>query len=109
MHPAGEGFGRFFCRNADGLAAIDVCKRCSNFSPVAELQGAFAQPASCDHSDRVGGAAVDFDEGDEALAVLALRVFNAQPFQAEHSQPHPEHLPGTDVAVGLFGVAKVFV
>jgi hypothetical protein len=48
-----------------------------HFSPVAEFQGALAETASGDDGDGVGGAAVDFYEGDEALAVFAARVFDA--------------------------------
>ena len=59
--------------------------------------------------DGVGGAAVDLDEGDEALAVFSVRIVDAEFLQAEHGEAHAQDLAGTEVSVGLFGVAKIFV
>src|SRR5215472_5927516 len=109
MHLAGEGFGGFFCGDANRLSALHVDKRCGHFSPVAEFKGALAEPASRDHAYGVGRAAVDFDEGDETLAVFAVRVVDAEFLQTQHREAHAQDLAGTEVTVGLFGVAKVFV
>ncbi len=86
-------------------------KSCRNFSPVAELQGTLAQSASGDHSNRVSGAAIDLDEGDEPLAVflIAARIFDAKFHQAQHRQSHAEDLSGAEMSVSLFGVVKIFV
>src|SRR5260370_21710039 len=43
-----------------------------HLAPVAELEGALAQAAAGDHGDGIGGAAIDLDEGDQALAVFAF-------------------------------------
>ena len=78
-----------------------------HFSPVAEFEGALAEAASGDYRDGVGGAAVDFDESYEALAVffVAARVFYAELGQAEHGHADAEDLAGAKVAVGEFGFA----
>jgi len=44
------------------------------FAPVAEFEGALAEPASGNDGNSVGEAAVDFDKGDEVLAIFAMRV-----------------------------------
>ncbi len=88
------------------LPVLTSTKGRGHLSPVAEFQGALAETASGDHGDGVGGAAVDFDEGDEALAVFSARVFDAQFVEAQHGQAHAQHLPGAEMAVGLFGFAE---
>src|SRR5260370_30425261 len=74
---------------------------------VAEVQGALAEEAIRDESDSIGDAAVDFNVGDEALA-LSGGVVDAEFAQTEHREAHPEDLPGAKVAVGLRGEVKVF-
>ena len=59
--------------------------------------------------DGIGGAAVDFDERDEAFAVFSLRIIDAEFLQAEHRQTHAQDLPGAKVSVSLFCVAEIFV
>ncbi len=109
MHLASQRFRRFFGRDADGFAAVHVDECRCNFSPVAELQRALAQAASGDYGDGVGGAAVDLDEGDQTLAVFAVRIVDAEFLQAEHGEAHAEDLAGAEMSVGLFGVAEIFV
>ena len=46
------------------------------------------ESASSDDGDRVGGAAIDFDERDETLSVFSLGIVNAKFLQAEHSETH---------------------
>src|SRR5260370_42474090 len=78
-----------------------------HLAPVAELDGALDKAAAGDDGDGVGGAAVDFDEGDEALAVLwideAFGVVDAEALAAEHVQADAEDLTGATMAVGDFG------
>jgi hypothetical protein len=38
-----------------------------------------------------------------------LRIINAKFLQAQHCEAHAQDLPGTDVSVGLFSVAEIFV
>src|SRR5260370_4280890 len=81
-----------------------------HLAPVAELDGALAKAASGDDGDGVGGAAVDFDEGDEALAVLwiddAFGVVDAEAFAAEHGQADAEDLTSAEMAVGGFSFVE---
>ena len=56
----------------------EVDKRRSHLAPVAKLQRALTQSASGDDADGIGGAAVDFDEGDQPLAILSARVIDAR-------------------------------
>ncbi len=80
-----------------------------HLSPVAKFQGALSETASGDHGDGVGGAAVDFDERDQTLAIFSARVFDAQLLQSQHGQAHAENLAGAEMAVGEFGFAKIIV
>jgi len=109
MHLASQCLRRFLRGDADRLAAVDVYKCRGDFSPIAEFQGALAQAAAGDDGDGVGGAAVDFDEGDEALPVFSARIVDSEFLQAEHRETDAQHLSGTKVAVSLFGVAEIFV
>ena len=81
-----------------------------HLAPVAELDGALAEAAAGDDGDGVGGAAVDLDEGDEALAVFgideAFGVVDAEALAAEHGHADAEDLAGAEVAVGDFGFAE---
>ena len=116
MHGARQLLGRFFRGDADGFASAhvfysEIDEGRGHLSPVAEFQGALSEAASGHHGDGVGGAAVDFDEGDEALAVffITARVLDAQLFEAQHGQAHAQDLPRAEMAVGSFGFAKVVV
>ncbi len=109
MHLAGQRLGRFFGSDADSFAAADIHKSCRNLSPITKLQSTFAQAATSYDGDSVGGTAVDLNEGDETLAVLAVRVIDAEFLQAEHREPDAKDLPGTEVSVGLFSVVEIFV
>ena len=109
MHLASQSLRRFFRRDADRFAGIHVHKCGRDLSPVAELQRAFAEAASGDDGDSVGGAAIDFDEGYEPLSVFSLRIVDAEFLQAEHGETDAQHLPGAEVSVGLLSVAEIFV
>ena len=93
MHLASQRFGRFFGGDADGFAGADVDEGGGHLSPVAKFQGALAEAASGDDGDGVGGAAVDFDEGDQALAVFTARVFDAE-FLLGRASPGARRGPG---------------
>jgi len=109
MELAGERFRGLFRCDADSFARVHIDERGGHLAPVAELQSTLAEAASGDDGDGVGGAAVDFDEGDEALAIFAMRIADVEFLQAEHRKAHAENLTSTDVAVCLFGVAEIFV
>src|SRR3982074_3156826 len=109
MHLPCQRLGRFLGRDADGFAPADIHKRRGNLSPVTKLQRALAQAATSDHRNSIGGAAVNLNEGDESLAVLAVWIVDSEFLQAEHREPHAENLPGTEMSVGLFSVADVFI
>jgi hypothetical protein len=79
MHLLRDLLRRFSCHDAYRAAALQVDKRCRDFSPVAELQRALAEAAAGYDRDGIGGAAVDLDVGDEALAVFAGGIVDAEP------------------------------
>ena len=64
-----------------------------------------AQSAAGDDGDGVGGAAIDLDEGNEALAVGAFRSVNTEALAAEHCHAHAEDLTGAEMAVGNLSFA----
>ena len=109
MHSPGESFRRFFGGDADGVAVSEVDECRCDLAPVAELESALAETAASDHGNGVGGAAVDFDEGDQAFAVFSARVVYAEFVQAQHGEADAEYLSGAKMAVGLFGVEEKFV
>ena len=102
---ARQRLGRFFGGDADGFAGFEIHEGGGHLSPVAEFQGALAETASGDYADGVGGAAVDFYEGDQALAVFAAWVFDAEFGQAQHGQADAQDLSGAEMAVSDFGFA----
>ncbi len=77
-----------------------------HLAPVAELEGALAEAAAGDDADGVGSAAVDFDKGDEAFAVAAAGLVDAEALAAEHGHAYAEDLAGAEVAVGGFGLLE---
>src|SRR5712692_1957405 len=109
VHLACESLGRLFRRDANRLSGADVHEGGGDLAPVAELQGALAEAATGDDGDGVGGAAVNLHKSDQTLAVFTARIVDAQPGQAEHGQAHTQDLSGAEMAVGLFGVAEIFV
>ena len=102
MHLARQRLGTFAGGEANGAAGFQIDERRGDLAPVAKLEGALAEAASGDDADGVGHAAVDFDIGDEALAVFAVRVVEAEQFEAEHGHADAEDLSGADVSVGNF-------
>ena len=80
-----------------------------HFSPVAELEGALAEAAAGDDGDGVGGAAIDFNEGDEALAICAPGIVDSKAFKAEHGHTDAEDLAGAEVSVSDLGFVEKFV
>jgi hypothetical protein len=109
MHISRERFGRFFRGDSDGLTRAQVNEGRSHLAEVAKFQGSLAKAASRNYTYGIGCAAVDFDDGNQALSIFSSRVINAKFFQPQHGHAHAEHLPGTEVPVGLFGFAKIIV
>ncbi len=82
------------------------------------LEGALAEAAAGDDGDGIGGAAVDLDEGDEALAVGVERavgemagagVVDVEMVEGEHGHAHAEDLTGAEMAMSDFGFVKEVV
>jgi len=94
--------GRFPGGDAHGTTSLDIHECRGHLSPVAELHGPFAQATARNDADRIGGAAIDLDEGEKALTIAAARIGDAEVFESKHGHAHAEHLPGTKVAVGGF-------
>ncbi len=113
---AGALFGRLESGDAKGFVdggvplgregRGEIDEGCGHLAPVAKFDGALAEAAAGDDGDGVGGAAVDLDIGDEALAVDALWVVDAEAFAAEHSHAYAKDLASAQVAVGDFSFAE---
>ena len=103
-------FARVFERNnANGPIGSKVDKRGGHLAPVAKLERALAEAAAGDERDGVRGTAIDFNVGDEALAVGAVRIGNAEPAEAEQGHAHAEYLASAQVTVRDLGFAQKLV
>ena len=80
-----------------------------HLSPVAELQRPFSEAASGDYGDGIGGAAIDLDEGYEALALRGAGLGDPQPLAAEHGKANSQNLSGAEMAVRQLGLMKEVV
>src|SRR4051812_5739184 len=109
MHLAGEGFGRFLGGDANCFSGAEVHEGSRHLAPVAKFQRAFSQATAGHYRHRIGGAAINFHESYELLAVLSLRIFDAQLLQAKHGEAHAEDLTGANVAVSDFSIVQVIV
>src|SRR5580704_15286401 len=109
MHLPRQCLGAFLRRDSNRSARLQIDERRRNFSPVAELQRAFAQPAAGHHPYGIGGATIDLNEGDEPFAVFAVGIVDAQELQAAHCQSHAEYLSGAKMSVSNFGVAQQLI
>jgi hypothetical protein len=49
-----------------------------------------------------------FQQSNQALAVLSLGILDSQCLEPEHGHADAEHLPGAEVAVCQFSIAKIF-
>ena len=119
---AGAIFGAFEGYDAEAFVVVGVAdflvevdEGGGHLAEVAELEGSLADAAAGDDSDGVGGAAVDFYEGDEALAVVVegavgemagAGVVDVEAREGEHGHADAEDLAGAEMAVGLFGVLE---
>jgi hypothetical protein len=124
---AGAGLGGFEGYDAKGFVVVlvgvvgvvefffEVDEGGGHLAEVAELEGAFADAAAGDHGDGVGGAAVDFDIGDEALAVkvegtvgenAGTGIVDAETRESEHGHADAEDLASAEMPVGEFGFVK---
>ena len=96
--------GRGFAAGRQRRGEIDEGSR--HLSPVAELDGALAQPAAGNDGDGVGRAAVDLDKRDQTLSVPPLGIIDSETLTSEHGHADAENLPGAEVAVGDFGFVE---
>ena len=106
---AGQFAGVFEGYDAHAAARYEIDECCGHFAPVAELEGTLAEPAAGDEADCIGGAAVDFDKGYEALAIGTAGVGDSQALKTEKGHAHAEDLPGAQVAVRCFSFHEKFV
>ena len=100
-------FGGFLGGDANGASGLQVTKGGGDFAPIAELKGALAETAISDESHSVSDAAINFDKGNNALAI-GDGIVNAEFLEAEHRQADSEDLAGTEVAVSNSGEFKIF-
>ncbi len=121
---AGAGLGGFEGYDADGFVnigvefGVEVDEGGGHLAEVAMLEGALAEAAAGDDGDGVGGAAVDLDEGDQALAVgvegavgemAGAGVVNVEAGKREHGHADAEDLAGTEMTVSDFGFVEEVV
>ena len=106
MHPLRQRFGALFRCETHGAPRFQVDESRRHLTPVTELECALAQPASGDDADGVGHATVDLHIRHQPFAVFAVRVVEPKQLESEHRHPHAQHLPGTEMSVGKFGVAQ---
>src|SRR5262249_24881086 len=78
IHVARGQLGALLSCHSNGAILPQIAKRSRHLAEVAKLQRPLTQPAAGDDGDGVGGAAVDLDEGHQALAILAGRVVDAE-------------------------------
>jgi hypothetical protein len=104
----GAVFAGFESGDADGFSGFEITKSGRHFAVIEEFKGAFSETAAGDDADGVGGAAVDFDEGDEAFAVNASGIVEAEQGEAVQGHADAEDLAGAEMAVGLAGEFFVF-
>jgi len=120
----GAGLGGLEGDDAEAFVGVEVERGVEvdegggHLAEVAKLEGAFADAAAGDDADGVGGAAVDFDEGDEALAIgvevsvgegAGAGVVDAELAEGEHGHADAEDLAGAEMSVGYFGVVEEVV
>lgn len=104
MKLAGFLFRRFFGGDANGFAGFEINKGCGHFSPVAEFQSTFAEAASGNDADGIGGAAVYLDVCDKPLTMLALGIVETELIQSVKSHANAENLSGAEMAVSDLGL-----
>jgi hypothetical protein len=107
-HFAGGLLGGFFGGDADGAARFQIDEGGGDFAPVAKFQGALAKAAIGYHCDGVGYAAIDFDVGDQALAI-GDGIIDTEFAQAQHGQADAEDLASTEVAVRYRGQVEILI
>jgi hypothetical protein len=124
---AGAGLGGFEGYDAEGFVVVlvgivgvaeflvEVDEGGGHLAEVAMFEGSLAEAAAGNDRDGIGGAAVDFDEGDEALAIgvegavgegAGAGVVDAEAREAEHGHADAEDLAGAEMAVGDFGFVE---
>src|SRR5882672_5701731 len=102
-----DAFATLSADDARAFEAGQIFGLDCDFDPVAKFQSAFAETAVGDERDGVGDAPVDFNVGNDALA-LGDRIVDAEFAQAEHREAHAEDLAGAKVAVGDRGELEIF-
>ena len=88
---------------------FEVDEGCRHLAPVAKFERPFAQPATGDDADGIGGAAIDLDEGDQALAVPSARFLDAQARASQHRHTHAQHLARAQMSMGDPGFFKKLI
>src|SRR5689334_23164410 len=98
MKLAGEVTRVLKCNDPYASVRLHIDKGGGHLAPVPELQGSLAKTAAGDHTDGVGGAAIDLDECDEALAVRADGIVDTKDPQPEESHANAKDLTGAHVS-----------
>jgi len=106
MKLPGQVTGVFKRNNPHPFAARKVDERGRHLSPIAELQGSTAETTAGYHADGIGGTAVNFNERDQALAIGAQRIGNAESLKPEHRHAHTQNLAGAHVTMRDLGLLE---
>src|ERR1700722_7483367 len=88
---------------------FEVDKGCRHFSPVAELERPFTQPATGHHANGISGATIDFDEGDQTFAVTASWLFDPQACTPQPCQTNAQYLARAKMSMGNSRFFKKFL
>src|SRR5262249_17969815 len=88
---------RDFGKAAATFCELEIAECGSSLAEVAKFERTFAEAASGDDADRVGHAAVYLDVGDEALAVAADWVVEAEKAHAHQRHSQAQNLASAEV------------
>src|SRR5215468_9411181 len=107
----GEEFFRQIARRferdyAHSFVGLGVEQGRGEFTEIAMLERPSAQPAPRDRVDSVSRATIDLDKNDQTFA--GLRLFYPDQAASEHRHPDAQRLPGTHMAMILFGLGEIF-
>jgi hypothetical protein len=101
---------RVFKRDdADTTPGLKIDEGGRHFAPIAEFECSLAQTATCDHTDRVRGAAINLNIGHEALAVCASWVVDVEQLETKQGHAHAKDLTGAHVPMRGFSFHLQFV
>ena len=100
---------RFFqsC-NSDGLARLKIDEGGGHNTEIKPPHGPLTQTAAGDGLNRIGCAAVYFDEDIQLLLAGPFGIRNANHLKTDHAHAHADNLSGAEMTMYLYGLFKQF-